>query len=265
MSVTLGPIDPTAWPSSYGRSKRIDLEQFYIDVIRQNTPSPAPAPTPTPTNTNTPTRKGSIRNRPSCGRKVSFSVEPPVVHEYESEQMDAWAKLDTIMTEGCGYPCEYPTTYEHFKRSVMSHSETQILPYESFKRAAINNEPSQPSYLSQPSQPPSNHSQPMVISRSISSPHKNTKRQVPKPRKLDLRPIPNQQYVAQSDTIVPLSPASTISSTASISPITPTTTIAAPFKEDIPLAGPPRKSTSFSGLIFQTLSRMGSLQKKRSH
>ncbi|KAL0079941.1 hypothetical protein J3Q64DRAFT_1751922 [Phycomyces blakesleeanus] len=327
MSATLGPIDPTAWPSSYGRSKRIDLEQFYTDILRQNTPPDKP----TQTTTTITKRKGSIRNRPSCGRKVSFSVEPPTVHEYESEQtarMDAWSKLDTMMSEcwpGHLIQPNQVTSYGEFKRSVMSQTQpisthavvpsyesfkkaasidhfeqpiTSTLGYESFKSTAAaaaaiaQNKPLQQTLVRQSSQPlPIRNLNQQSLNRQlsqplsrphiqstplpISSPHKNIKRQVPKPRKLDLRPIPNHQYVAQTDAIVPPSPASTISSTtSSISPVTPTANliIDAPYKVEetmIPLAGTtPKKSTSgiLAGLsIFQTLSRMGSLQKKKSH
>lgn len=82
--------DLSAWPSSYyGRTRRIDLAKLYSETLRlaridqqqqqqqyqQKPLPPHPKETRTTTTTTTKTR-----------RKVSFTTEPPKVHEYEPEE-----------------------------------------------------------------------------------------------------------------------------------------------------------------------------------
>jgi hypothetical protein len=52
-------MDSSAWPSSYyGRTRRIDLEKFYQEITKASQP---------------------------CKKRVTFSPDPPKVHEYEAE------------------------------------------------------------------------------------------------------------------------------------------------------------------------------------
>ena len=83
--------DLSAWPSSYyGRTRRIDLAKLYSETLRlaridqqqqQQQQQHKPLP-PHPTRKIIHNHGASTKTR----RKVSFTAEPPKVHEYEPEE-----------------------------------------------------------------------------------------------------------------------------------------------------------------------------------
>ncbi|KAI8141374.1 hypothetical protein BJV82DRAFT_670657 [Fennellomyces sp. T-0311] len=70
--------DPTAWPSSYyGRTKRIDLAKVYSDTLLR---------------VNQAQEQKKQRKQQKARRQVSFTTAPPVIHEYEQEDMDDFCR-----------------------------------------------------------------------------------------------------------------------------------------------------------------------------
>ncbi|KAI7871433.1 hypothetical protein BDF14DRAFT_1878285 [Spinellus fusiger] len=211
---SLGPLDthssafdPSAWPSSYGKARRIHLEKYFSDMLQASEPS---------------YRKASIRRRPSCGRRVSFTADPPTVHEYESEN-----------TLQCVW-----NSFDMTTPSLTLIPEINDVGYESFHQA---------------------HQTPLSFK-------KNSQRKGQKPRKLNLKPVINTAYVPQE---LISSPASTVSTLSPVTPVEHPTDID-PYmesKNSTHTVGQESKNIMaglLSGFsVFQSLSRMGSLQKKR--
>lgn len=98
--------DLSAWPSSYyGRTRRIDLAKLYSETLRlaridqqqqqqqqQYQQKPLP-PHPKEIRTTTTTTK--------TRRKVSFTTEPPKVHEYEPEENDDIPSFSKGFMQSC--------------------------------------------------------------------------------------------------------------------------------------------------------------------
>ncbi|KAI7882956.1 hypothetical protein K492DRAFT_193108 [Lichtheimia hyalospora FSU 10163] len=93
--------DLSAWPSSYyGRTRRIDLAKLYSETLRlaridqqQRQQKPLP-PHPRKTIHN---HGAKIKTR----RKVSFTTEPPKVHEYDPEENNEIE--ESLMLPGKGF------------------------------------------------------------------------------------------------------------------------------------------------------------------
>ena len=72
-------IDSTAWPSSYyGRTQRVDLAKVYSDtLLRVNQEQE---------------RKRKQQRNQKGRRQVSFTTAPPIVHEYEREDIREYCR-----------------------------------------------------------------------------------------------------------------------------------------------------------------------------
>ncbi|KAI8379538.1 uncharacterized protein BYT42DRAFT_569111 [Radiomyces spectabilis] len=83
-SIERSENDSSAWPSSYyGLTRRIDLAKLYHDILLATQTKPVFKPT-----------------RKCHARRVSFSTDPPTVHEYEPENDGhPFARLDRLLME----------------------------------------------------------------------------------------------------------------------------------------------------------------------
>ncbi|KAI7857832.1 hypothetical protein BDC45DRAFT_532132 [Circinella umbellata] len=73
--------DSTAWPSSYyGRTKRIDLAKVYSDTLLRINQEQEQE------------RKSHQRNNKKGRRQVSFTTAPPIIHEYEREDIHDYCR-----------------------------------------------------------------------------------------------------------------------------------------------------------------------------
>lgn len=190
-------MDSSAWPSSYyGRTRRIDLEQFYKDILRASAPT-------------TITKK-----------KVTFSPDPPTVHEYEPEY-DLLPRVTSSKLFDDGWP----------GRAKKAMASTEFMDFKSkieAKLGAIND----PSLLVQ-LQDKDNE----IIHQENRGYYRH--RKSPLVQKLNLRPIPNPIMNEPSLIMDTPSPSSSYTD----SPLTPKDNHAIP---TLPIMGDLNQSVSSS-------------------
>ncbi|CDH48219.1 predicted protein [Lichtheimia corymbifera JMRC:FSU:9682] len=104
--------DLSAWPSSYyGRTRRIDLAKLYSETLRlarvdqqqQQQQQQKPLPPHPPTRKMTHNNHGGARSSTKTRRKVSFTTEPPKVHEYEPEENNEIEQQQSSLSPGKGF------------------------------------------------------------------------------------------------------------------------------------------------------------------
>ncbi|KAI8882656.1 hypothetical protein K501DRAFT_295147 [Backusella circina FSU 941] len=102
VSYSIYPSDNEAWPSSYYRqAPRIDLAKFYQDILKKSTQEQDQIQPKNSTKKSN--KKLKSKKNKKRARKVTFSTEPPQIYEYEPEYDHVDAPSDAavgFMSEG---------------------------------------------------------------------------------------------------------------------------------------------------------------------
>lgn len=184
-------MDLNAWPSSYyGRTRRIDLEKFYHDILKASSnddPCNDSSSSDEDEQVNhisttcvTPGSIGTAGNK--TNKKVTFSAEPPMVFEYEPEYDQDITKKNGVSLFDDGWP----------GRTKIAMKSTGFIDFKSkieAKLGAIND----PSLISQLD---TNVSENCLMFDQEQSPLYRgyyRHRKSPLVQKLNLRPVPNEQ------------------------------------------------------------------------
>ncbi|KAI7895163.1 uncharacterized protein EV154DRAFT_477612 [Mucor mucedo] len=195
------PPSKDAWPSSYyGRTRRIDLEKFYHDLLKNSNHDESSSDDEEDEQVNHISVVGvtSTITKTKSTKKVSFSTEPPTVYEYEAEYDEPTRKGDSLFDDG--WPGR---TKKAMKSSGFIDFKSKI----EAKLGAIND----PSLISQLD---------TICNEPITTTYGGYRqRKSPLVQKLNLRPIPNSEKLVQPSLLMDDTPSP--SSSYTDSPLTP--------------------------------------------
>lgn len=192
------PPSKDAWPSSYyGRTRRIDLEKFYHDLLKNSNHDESSSDDEEADQVNSislPSVTSTVTKSP---KKVSFSTEPPTVYEYEAEYDEPTRKGDSLFDDG------WPG---RTKKAMTSSGFIDFKSKIEAKLGAIND----PSLISQLD---------TICNEPINTYGGYRQRKSPLVQKLNLRPIPNNEKLLQPSLLMDDTPSP--SSSYTDSPLTP--------------------------------------------